>query len=92
MSPDAVGFRYHTGHPGIVTPQDPLPVVEDALRRYGIRWLILERDFSTVALASVLDGSVRPEWLSEPVTVVPDPERSGPAEGCAVRGVPQPGR
>ncbi len=56
MTPDAGGFRYLTGRQGIVTPEDPLPVVEDALRRYGIRWLILERDFSTVALAPVLDG------------------------------------
>jgi len=73
MTPDAGGFRYLTGHPGIVTPEDPLPVVEEALRRYAIRWLILERDFSTLALAPVLAGDVRPSWLSAPVTVVPDP-------------------
>jgi 4-amino-4-deoxy-L-arabinose transferase-like glycosyltransferase len=73
MTPDAGGFRYLTGHPGIVTPEDPLPVVEDALRRYGVRWLILERDFSTLALGPVLEGKVRPDWLSAPVTVVPDP-------------------
>jgi 4-amino-4-deoxy-L-arabinose transferase-like glycosyltransferase len=74
MSPDAGGFRYLTGHPGIVTPEDPLPVVEDALRLYGIRWLILERDYSTLALGPVLEGKVRPDWLSAPVIVVPDPQ------------------
>ena len=72
MSPDAGGFRYLTGHPGVVTPEDPLPVVEDALRRYGIRWLVLEQAYSTLALAPVLAGEVRPDWLSAPVAVVPD--------------------
>ena len=79
MTPDAGGFRYLTGHPGIVTPEDPLPVVEDALRRYGVRWLVLEHAFSTVALAPVLAGEVRPAWLSAPVAVVPDPARRRPA-------------
>ena len=73
MSPDAGGFRYLTGHPGIVTPEDPLAVVEDALRRYSVRWLVLEHAYSTLALAPVLSGEVRPDWLSEPVVVVPDP-------------------
>ena len=72
MTPDAGGFRYLTGHPGVVTPEDPLPVVEDVLRRYDIRWLILERAFLTEALAPVLDGTTRPDWLSAPVVVVPD--------------------
>ncbi len=73
MTPDPGGFRYLTGHPGIVTPEDPLPVVEDALRRYGVRWLVLEHAFSTLALAPVLNGEVRPDWLSAPVATVPDP-------------------
>jgi 4-amino-4-deoxy-L-arabinose transferase-like glycosyltransferase len=81
MTPDAGGFRYHTGRPGIVTPEDPLPVVEDALRRYDIRWLILERESSTVALAPVLDGEIRPAWLSVPIRVVPD--ASDPARPAA---------
>jgi 4-amino-4-deoxy-L-arabinose transferase-like glycosyltransferase len=71
MTPDAGGFRYLTGHPGIITPEDPLPVVEDALRRYDVRWLILERAFLTEALAPVLDGTTRPEWLSAPIVTVP---------------------
>jgi len=72
MTPDAGGFRYLSGHPGVVTPEDPLPVVEDVLRRYDVRWLILERAFLTEALAPVLDGTTRPDWLSAPVVVVPD--------------------
>ena len=43
MSPDAGAFWYLAQRQGVVTPEDPLPVVEDVLRRYGIRWLILER-------------------------------------------------
>lgn len=70
MSPDAGGYRYLTGHPGIVTPDDPLPVVEDALRRYGVRWLALERDHITVSLAPLLAGTQRPAWLSAPITLV----------------------
>ncbi len=71
MTPDAGGFRYLTGRGGVVTPEDPLPVVEDVLRRYDIRWLVLERAFLTEALAPVLDGTTRPDWLSAPIVTVP---------------------
>ena len=73
MSPDAGGYRYLTGREGIVTPDDPLPVVEAALRAYDVRWLVLERDHITSALAPLLAGSQRPAWLSAPVLVVPAP-------------------
>ncbi len=56
---------------GIVTPDDPLPVVEEALRLYDVRWLALEGDHITTALRPVLAGEVRPTWLSEPLIVVP---------------------
>jgi hypothetical protein len=71
MSPDAGGYRYITGHPGIVTPDDPLPVVEEALRLYKVRWLALERDHITASLAPLLAGTQRPSWLSVPITLVP---------------------
>jgi len=73
MSPDAGAFWYLAGRPGIVTPEDPLPVVEDALRRYDVRWLILERQFMTRDLAPVLQGTIRPAWLSAPVVTVTVP-------------------
>ena len=82
MTPDAGGFRYLTGHPGIVTPEDPLAVVEEVLRRYGVRWLVLEKAFSTVALAPVLAGDVRPAWLSAPMATVPD------GKDPVIRGLP----
>lgn len=80
MSPDAGAYRYLAGRRGIVTPDDPLPVVETALRAYDIRWLVLERDHITSALAPVLTGEVRPAWLSEPVLMVPDSR--GPARAA----------
>jgi 4-amino-4-deoxy-L-arabinose transferase-like glycosyltransferase len=73
MSPDAGAFWYLAGRSGIVTPEDPLPVVEDALRRYGVRWLILQRAFMTRDLAPLLEGTVRPPWLSAPVVTVTTP-------------------
>jgi hypothetical protein len=73
MSPDAGAFWYLSGRPGIVTPEDPLPVVEDALRRYDVRWLILERAFMTRDLAPVLAGTVRPAWLSAPLVTITAP-------------------
>jgi hypothetical protein len=76
MSPDAGAFWYLAGRPGIVTPEDPLPVVEDALRRYDVRWLILERAFMTRDLAPVLQGTIRPAWLSPPLVTVRAPGAS----------------
>ena len=43
MSIDASGYRYWTGHPGVVLVNDPLDTVEQVARAYGIRWLVLER-------------------------------------------------
>ena len=71
MSADAGAYEYHGGWRGIVTPDDPLPVVEEAARRYGVRWLALEAEHIVTSLVPVLTGEVRPAWLSEPVLVVP---------------------
>jgi 4-amino-4-deoxy-L-arabinose transferase-like glycosyltransferase len=71
MSPDAGAYRYHGGWPGIVTPDDPLEVVEAAARLYDVRWLALEGNHITTGLLPVLTGEVRPDWLSEPLIVGP---------------------
>jgi 4-amino-4-deoxy-L-arabinose transferase-like glycosyltransferase len=71
MSPDAGGYRYVAGRAGIVTPNDPLPVVEQALREYDIRWLVLESDNITASLEPVLAGRARPAWLSAPILSIP---------------------
>jgi hypothetical protein len=73
MSPDAGAYRYQGGWRGIVTPEDPLPVIEQALRLYGVRWLTLERAHLVSAMAPVLTGEVRPDWLSAPLVVVAPP-------------------
>ncbi len=71
MSPDAGAYQYHGDWAGIVTPDDPLPVVEQALRLYGVRWLALEGAHITAGLRPLLAGDTRPEWLSAPLVVVP---------------------
>lgn len=73
MSADAGAYRYLTGRGGIVTPDDPLPVIEGAARAYGIRWLVLERAHLVEALKPVLGGTVRPAWLSRPIVSVGGP-------------------
>lgn len=73
MAVDPGAINYLTGHQGVVTPADPLPVIEAVMRAYDVRWLILERASIVPALAPVLTGEVRPTWLSAPVaTVVAD--------------------
>lgn len=67
MSPDAGAYHYHGGWSGIVTPDDPLTTVEEALRLYDVRWLALEGNHITTELLPVLTGEVRPSWLSEPI-------------------------
>jgi len=70
MSPDAGAYQYHGDWAGIVTPDDPLPTVEEALRLYGVRWLALESEHITEGLRPVLTGETRPAWLSDPLVVV----------------------
>ena len=74
MSADAGAYHYHGGWPGIVTPEDPLDVVEEAMRRYDVRWLALESEHIVRSLVPVLTGELRPAWLSDPIAVVPRDE------------------
>ncbi len=76
MSADAGAYRYLSGHAGIVTPNDPLPTIEQALRDYDVRWLVLERDAIVPALVPVLEGTLQPAWLSRPTAVVYGQPRS----------------
>ena len=79
MSPDPGAYWYRWGIAGVPTPYDPLPVVEQAAARYGVRWLILEKAYIVPALEPVLAGTVRPAWLSKPLASVPAaPGDSGP--------------
>lgn len=71
MSPDAGAYRYHGGWSGVVTPDDPLPTVEQALRLYDVRWLALEGAHATTGLRPLLSGAARPAWLSDPIVTAP---------------------
>ena len=62
LSIDAGGIKYFTGHPGVVTPDDPIEVIESVARAYDTRWLVVERGDAAQALGPVLAGT-RPGWI-----------------------------
>jgi Dolichyl-phosphate-mannose-protein mannosyltransferase len=80
LSIDAGGIKYWTGHPGVVTPDDPLPTIESVAVAYHTRWLVLERDDAARALAPVLEGvaGARPSWIGPPIFLVPAPDGGTP--------------
>ena len=67
MSIDASGYRYWTGHPGVVLVNDPLDTVEAVARAYDIRWLVLEKGDTVPAAAAILVDGQRPAWVGPPV-------------------------
>ena len=50
----------------MVTPDDPIDTIRDVARAYGTRWLILERREIVRAMAPILKGGPRPEWIGPP--------------------------
>ncbi len=79
MSIDSATFEYLTGHGGIVIPNDPLPVIEQAARAYHVRWLILERNGAVPALAPLLSGAAPPAWLGPAAFVLPGAPSGAPS-------------
>jgi 4-amino-4-deoxy-L-arabinose transferase-like glycosyltransferase len=75
MSIDASGTLYWSGRGGVVLVNDPLETVRSVIEAYDIRWLVLDRADSVPATAPILDGTVRPAWLGEPVLTDGDPLR-----------------
>ena len=68
-----------------MTPDDPLPIVEQALREYQVRWLVLESDHITPSLAPLLAGTERPAWLSTPtLSIAPLPRPPGSVDTSPV--------
>jgi hypothetical protein len=67
MSIDAAGTKYASGRGGVVLVNDPLDTIREVARAYDIRWVVLDRDNAVDAVAPVLDGTVDPEWLGDPV-------------------------
>ncbi|HKB28222.1 MAG TPA: hypothetical protein VKC59_04295, partial [Candidatus Limnocylindrales bacterium] len=70
MSIDAGGVKYFTGHPGVVSPDDPIETIQAVAQAYSIEWLVVERDDAARALGPVLAGT-RPAWIGKPVFSVP---------------------
>jgi hypothetical protein len=71
MSLDAAGFKYVSGHGGVVTPNDPIETIRDVATAYRIEWLVIERDNAVAALAPILGGD-RPAWIGPPVETITD--------------------
>ena len=90
MSIDAAGYRYHTGHGGVVTPNDPLDTIEEVARAYRIEWLVVERDDAVPALAPVFSGEARPRWIGPQLYGFPG--RDGETSVATLPGLRQPGR
>ena len=72
LSIDAAGLKYWTGHPGIVTPDDPIDTIEAVARAYDIRWLVLEKDSSARSLGPILKGELTVPWIGPAAFTVPD--------------------
>ncbi|MES2211160.1 MAG: glycosyltransferase family 39 protein [Chloroflexota bacterium] len=72
MTIDAAGFKYWTGRPGVVSPDDPIETIEAVARAYDIRWLVIESDDAARALAPVLRGELRPSWIGAATFSVTD--------------------
>ena len=88
MSIDTATFEYLTGHGGVVIPNDPLPVIEQAARAYGVRWLVLERTGAVPALAPLLAGAAPPAWLGPPAFVLPEATDSSVPGASGASGAP----
>jgi hypothetical protein len=73
LSIDAAGIKYWTGRAGIVTPDDPIDVIESVAVAYGARWLVVERADAALALGPLLAGE-RPAWIGPPAFQVPHPD------------------
>jgi hypothetical protein len=79
LSIDAGGFKYFTGRPGVVTPDDPIDTIEAVARAYGTRWLILERGDAARALGPVLQGKLQVPWIGPAAFTYPAADGGAPA-------------
>ncbi len=78
MSIDAGGYKYSTGRPGVVTPDDPIDTIRAVAQAYDIRWLVLERGAVVEALQHVLADDDRPAWIGPATFTIAAPQ-GGPA-------------
>ena len=78
LSIDAAGIKYWTGHPGVVTPDDPIDTIKAVADAYDIRWLVLERDGTVEALKPVLTDDQRPPWIGPAAFTIAAPDGGVP--------------
>jgi hypothetical protein len=72
MYRDAAALHLLSGNPAIAIPYDPYPVIEEAARAYGARWLVISRlGGETRAPLGLWDGGAavdgegnRADWLA----------------------------
>lgn len=90
MTIDAAAFKYFTGRPGVVSPDDSLDTIRSVADAYDIRWLVVERAVTVEALHPVLADDRRPDWIGPAVFTVPSSDGGPPALGlyplCFVAG------
>lgn len=79
MAADPGAINYLTGTQGVVTPDDPLPVIEQVMSDYDVRWLVLESDQIVPALEPVLSGADKPDWISRPLKIVQSQPGAAPS-------------
>jgi hypothetical protein len=79
MTIDAAGFKYFTGRPGVVSPDDSLDTIRGVADAYDIRWLVVERAGTVEALGPVLVDDRRPIWIGPALFTVPAPDGGPPA-------------
>ena len=78
MTIDAAGYKYFTGRPGVVSPDDPIDVIRDVAAAYDIRWLVVERGAIVEALVPVLVDDERPDWIGPTTFRIPATDGGAP--------------
>ena len=78
MTIDAAGFKLVTGHPGVVTTNDPIDTELQIAAAYRLSWLVLERDEIATPMAPILSGASRPGWIGAPVFTLPTADGGPP--------------
>lgn len=66
---DAASAYWYTGYPSVVMPDESAETLLAVARAYELDWLVVQRDQTVPALASLLDGD-RPAWVAAPVAQI----------------------
>jgi hypothetical protein len=78
MTIDAAGFKYFTGRPGVVSPDDPIDTIRAVADGYDIRWLVIERSATVEAFGPILVDDRRPNWIGPAAYTVPSTNAGPP--------------